>query len=126
MGEIRLYTHHTMTEYAAIGYSDSPCVRGSRVEPPDRGEFVAELDPFESRQTRLGVAGFKRCGAPQFGHIVIAPADRADAEVYGHGLCCGLLGSPSAYFRRRKIATARRCFYLIVQDHEPRRHAARA
>src|SRR5215831_6579278 len=82
-------------------------------------EFVAELDPFEPRQTRLGEAGFERRGAAQFGHVVIAPADRADAEAYGHGLCCGLLGSPLVYLRRRKIATARQCFYLIVQIMNP-------
>jgi hypothetical protein len=30
------------------------------------GKFVAELDPFEPRQTRLGEAGFERRVAAQF------------------------------------------------------------
>src|SRR5262249_18825262 len=82
-------------------------------------EFVAELDPLESRQTPLGEAGFERRGAAQFGQIVIAPSDRADAEADRHDLRFALLGSPSVYLRRRKISTARRRLYLIVQIMNP-------
>src|SRR5437667_6217390 len=48
------------------------------------GEFMAELDPGEPRLTRFGETQVERRGAAQFRQIVVAPADRADAEAHGH------------------------------------------
>src|SRR5229473_5352125 len=56
------------------------------------GKFVAELDSFEPRELRLGKAGFERRVAAQFRQIVVAPADRANAEAHGHRAQLSLFG----------------------------------
>jgi hypothetical protein len=45
---------------------------------------VAELDALKTRLARLGEAGVERDVAAQFRQIIVAPADRADAEADGH------------------------------------------
>ena len=70
---------------ALIGLANAPAARADKPEPfqdlpQHRGiprKFAAELDPLVSRFPRLGEAAVERNVAPQFRHIVIAPADGA-------------------------------------------------
>jgi iron(III) transport system substrate-binding protein len=53
-------------------------------KPPPQGAACSELDALKARLMRLGKAGVERDVAAQFRQIVVAPADRADAEADRH------------------------------------------
>jgi hypothetical protein len=86
-----------------MSFEDRPQYRGVA------GELVAQLDPRKARVLRLGEAGFERDVAAQFRQIVVAPADRADAEAHGHRFAARPASSPGELSSgARGIATANR------------------